>query len=115
MELREVSSCLDRGRVLYSFLLLIQLLPITSYRLNHFSHFDLTSASRFVIDYAAPPNFRLLVDIQAAIAIPILRSYGEVTIIVNDEGALLKGEIQFLELLNPTVEIKWDVSPCTVQ
>ena len=34
----------------------------------------------------------------------------ESTIVVNDDGALLKGEIKFLELLNPTVEIKWDVS-----
>ena len=47
-------------------------------------------------------------DIQAAIAIPILRSYGEVTIQVNDEGALLEGEIQFLAVLNPTVKIEWD-------
>ena len=78
----------------------------------HFSHFDLTSASRFVIDYATSPDVRLLVDIQAAFAIPILRSYGEVIIQVNDDGALLKGKIKFLEVLNPTVEIKWDVSPC---
>ena len=47
-------------------------------------------------------------DIQAAIAIPILRSYGQVKIQVNDEGALLEGDIQFLEVLNPTVTIKWD-------
>ena len=61
-----------------------------------------------LIDYKT--GLSVLVDIQAAFVIPILRSYGEVTIVVNDDGALLKGEIKFLELLNPTVEIKWDVS-----
>ena len=61
-----------------------------------------------LIDYKTGQS--VLVDIQAAFAIPILRSYGEVTIVVNDEGALLEGEIQFLELLNPTVKIEWDVS-----
>ena len=71
------------------------------------------SAARVLIDYKTGQS--VLVDIQAAFAIPILRSYGEVTIIVNDDGALLEGEIKFLELLNPTVKIEWDVSPCTVQ
>ena len=47
-------------------------------------------------------------DIQAAVAIPLLRTYGEVTIQVNADGALLVGEITFLEVLNPYVKIKWD-------
>ena len=59
-----------------------------------------------LIDYKSGQS--VLVDIQAAIAIPILRSYGEVTIIVNDNGALLEGEIQFLAVLNPYVKIEWD-------
>jgi len=66
------------------------------------------SAARVLIDYKTGQS--VLVDIQAAFAIPILRSYGKVTIVVNDDGALLEGEIKFLELLNPTVKIEWDVS-----
>ena len=66
------------------------------------------SAARVLIDYKTGQS--VLVDIQAAFAIPILRSYGEVTIVVNDDGALLEGEIQFLAVLNPYVKIEWDVS-----
>ena len=66
------------------------------------------SAAKVLIDYKSG---QVLVDIQAALAIPILRSYGEVIIQVNDEGALLEGSLVFLAVLKPYVKIKWDVSP----
>ena len=64
------------------------------------------SAARLLIDYQT--GLKVLVDIQAAIAIPLLRTYGEVTIEVNDDGALLKGKINFLKVLEPEVKIEWD-------
>jgi hypothetical protein len=64
--------------------------------------------AKFLIDYATA-NFKLLVDIQAAIAIPMLKTFATVNITVNSEGAHLQGEISFLGgLLNPTALIKWD-------
>lgn len=64
------------------------------------------SAAQFLTDHAKP--IKLLVEIQAAFATPILRSHGEVTIQVNDEGALVEGKVKFLAMLNPTVKIQWD-------
>ena len=69
---------------------------------------SIEGAAIFVIDYATAP-FKLLVDIEAAIHIPILRTWGSVKITVNDDGAALEGEISFLGgLLKPYVKIEWD-------
>ena len=65
-------------------------------------------SAKFVVDYETVP-FKLFVDIEAAIFIPILKTFGRVDIEVNEEGARLEGEISFLDgLLNPYAVIKWD-------
>jgi len=60
----------------------------------------------FLIDYATVP-FKLLVDIEGAIGIPALKTYGEVDIGVTDDGASIKGEIFILGgVLKPFVDIR---------
>jgi len=60
----------------------------------------------FLIDYSTIP-FKLLVDIEGAIGIPALKTYGEVDIGVTDDGASIEGEIFILGgVLKPYVEIR---------
>ena len=56
--------------------------------------------------------------IEAAITIPIIKSYAEVRLVLNDEGAEFEGEVNlFGGVVNPSVNCawKWDFSEFTLQ
>ena len=61
----------------------------------------------FLIDYATVP-LSLLVEIEAAINIPVLKSYATVNISISDEGASLEGKLNLFGLLKPIAKISWD-------
>lgn len=61
----------------------------------------------FLIDYTTVP-FELIVDIEGAIGIPALKTYGEVDIGIDDSGASIEGEIFIFDgVLNPYVTIRY--------
>ena len=68
--------------------------------------------AKFFVDVSTvPPS--AAVDIEAAIAFPMLKSYGYVDMSVNSTGASFEGELSlFGGIFNPyaLVEWKWDLS-----
>ena len=69
---------------------------------------EMDGAAIFLVDYATlGPS--LLVEIDADIYIPLLRTTGSIKVNINDDGAALEGSISFLDgLLTPIAIIEWD-------
>lgn len=63
----------------------------------------------FLIDYETFPP-KLLVQIEGAVGIPILKTYGAVNISISDGGASLIGKVSVFDgaLGMPSVEVRWD-------